>query len=294
MMSLRSASKIVWRNATTTTSGRFSSSAPTLIRGRHTVVALQQQQNMVFFSTNNNTTNTKPAPHAMLTLDENNKVPAPPMVYISGEEMTNYACNLIVEKWFAPYFDLAAWQTFDLSCKSRDASKDQVLHDAVAAGKQIGAIFKEPTITPSAIQVKEMGLSKAWGSPNGAMRRGWNGITISRDTIHIEGIELGYKKPVFFERHAVGGEYGAGYSAVGQGTLLTTYLPKEEGAPPFVVDKRDLSDDQNVVVVYHNPYDNVESLAHLFFQRCLDSDITPYVGTCIFRWSFFVGVACLL
>jgi isocitrate dehydrogenase len=37
------------------------------------------------------------------------------------------------------------------------------------------------------------------------MRRGWNGITISRDTIHIEGIELGYKNPVFFERHAVGG-----------------------------------------------------------------------------------------
>jgi hypothetical protein len=26
-----------------------------------------------------------------------------------------------------------------------------------------------------------------WGSPNGAMRRGWNGITISRDTIHIDG-----------------------------------------------------------------------------------------------------------
>ena len=38
------------------------------------------------------------------------------------------------------------------------------------------------------------------------MRRGWNGITISRDTIHIEGMELGYKRPVLFERHAVGGE----------------------------------------------------------------------------------------
>jgi hypothetical protein len=38
------------------------------------------------------------------------------------------------------------------------------------------------------------------------MRRGWNGITISRDTIHIEGIRLGFTKPVFFERHAVGGE----------------------------------------------------------------------------------------
>lgn len=82
------------------------------------------------------------------------------------------------------------------------------------------------------------------------MRRGWNGITISRDTIHIEGMELGYKKPVFFERHAVGGEYGAGWNQVGKGTLLTTYLP-QDGSAPFVVDKRDLTDDNNVVVVYH-------------------------------------------
>ena len=64
------------------------------------------------------------------------------------------------------------------------------------------------------------------------MRRGWNGITISRDTIHIEGVKLGeiisplldqliirsmshlillgFDRPVLFERHAVGGEYGAG------------------------------------------------------------------------------------
>jgi isocitrate dehydrogenase len=130
-------------------------------------------------------------------------------------------------------------------------------------------------------------LTRSLGSPNGAMRKGWNGITISRDTIHIEGIDLGYKRPVFFERHAVGGEYGAGWAEVGKGTLLTTYLPDAEGTPPFVVDKRDLTDDHNVVVVYHNPYDNIKSLAHLFFQRCLESDITPYVVTkkTVFKWQ---------
>lgn len=208
------------------------------------------------------------------------------MVYISGEEMTNYVCNLIVEKWFEPYFDTSNWERYDLSCKARDATNDKVLKDAVEAGKRIGAIFKEPTITPTAVQVKEFGLSKPFGSPNGAMRRGWNGITISRDTIHIEGIDLGYKRPVFFERHAVGGEYGAGYSEVGQGTLLTTYLPSN-GSPPFVVDKRDLTDSQNAVVVYHNPYDNIESLAHLFFKRCLESKITPYIVTkkTVFKWQ---------
>lgn len=47
-----------------------------------------------------------------------------------------------------------------------------------AAGADLKAIFKEPTITPTEIQKKELGLKQAWGSPNGAMRRGWNGITI--------------------------------------------------------------------------------------------------------------------
>jgi isocitrate dehydrogenase len=193
----------------------------------------------------------------------------------------------MLEEWIQPFFDTSTWEYYDLSCKSRDETQDQVLKDAVNAGKRIGAIFKEPTITPSAAQVKEFGLSKPLNSPNGAMRRGWNGITISRDTIHIEGIELGYKRPVFFERHAVGGEYGAGWAQVGQGTLLTTYLPANGTDPPFVVDKRDLTDNNNVVVCYSNPYDNVVELAHLFFARCLEAGLTPYVVTkkTVFKWQ---------
>jgi isocitrate dehydrogenase len=113
----------------------------------------------------------------MLSLDH--KVLAPPLVYISGEEMTHYATTLFRQQWFEPYFDLRQWQYFDLSCAHRDQTNDQVLQDAVLAGKQIGAIFKEPTITPSALQKKEMNLKNALGSPNGAMRRGWNGVTIS-------------------------------------------------------------------------------------------------------------------
>jgi len=53
------------------------------------------------------------------------------------------------------------------------------------------------------------------------------------------------------------------------------------------VDKRDLTDDHNVCVVYDNPYDNVRDLAHFFFQRCLDSNVTPYVVTkkTVFKWQ---------
>jgi len=170
----------------------------------------------------------------------------------------------------------------------RDNTNDLVLKEAVEAGKRIGAVFKEPTITPSAVQQEEMGLTQSLPSPNGAMRRGWNGITISRDTIHIDGVKLGFKNPVLFERHAVGGEYGAGWKEVGAGQLLTTFIPKD-GSAPYVVDSRELEDECNVAVVYHNPYDNVPDLAHIFFKRCLEQRVVPYVVTkkTVFKWQEF-------
>ena len=214
------------------------------------------------------------------------KIQAAPMVYVAGEEMTRYTMDRILERWIKPHVDTSAWEFFDLRAKNRDDTEDQVLRDVISAGARLKAIFKEPTITPTADQVKRLGLKKAWGSPNGAMRRGWNGITISRDTIHIDGVELGYKKPVFFERHAVGGEYSAGYKIVGKGKLTTTFVP-EDGGEPIVVDDRKITDDLNAVVAYHNPLDNVAHLARIFFGRCLDAGIVPYVVTkkTVFKWQ---------
>jgi len=208
------------------------------------------------------------------------------MVYIKGEEYTRYAGQLYLENWVQPYIDTSKWEFFDLSCKSRDMTDDQVLKDCINAGKRIGAIFKEPTITPTDTQKKEMGLKKAWGSPNGLMRMGWNGITISRDTIHIPGMQFGFKNPVLFDRYAVGGEYGASFKIVGPGTVTTLFNPKDGGAP-VAVDHRVLSDDCNAVVFYHNPYDNVTPMAHHFFGRCLEAKVTPYVVTkkTVFKWQ---------
>ncbi len=214
------------------------------------------------------------------------KIIAPKMVYIKGEEMTRYGMELILEKWIKPNIDISAWEFYDLSCKHRDDTKDQVLKDVVAAGKKVKAIFKEPTITPTEEQKNQMGLSKAWGSPNGAMRRGWNGISISRDTIHIEGIELGYKKPVLFDRQAVGGEYGGGYGFVGVGKSVTTFYP-EDGSEPVIIDERELKSPENSVVTYHNPLTEVNQLAHHFFARALEAKVTPYICTkkTVFKWQ---------
>merc|ERR1740138_1486723 len=195
--------------------------------------------------------------------------------------------QLIMDKWVKPFVDTSKWDYYDLSCKSRDETNDKVLHDAVASGQKTGAIFKEPTITPSTEQVKSMGLKKPFGSPNGAMRRGWKGITISRDTIHIPGIKLGFDRPVFFERHAVGGEYAAGWKSVGKGRVLTTFFPEDIKTTPVIIDGREVNDAESAVVVYDNPLDNVEDLAHIFFARCLEANIVPYVVTkkTVFKWQ---------
>ena len=70
--------------------------------------------------------------------------------------------QLIMAKWVEPHVDTSAWEYYDLSCKSRDDTEDQVLHDAVAAGARVKAIFKEPTVTPTEVQKKALGLKKAW------------------------------------------------------------------------------------------------------------------------------------
>ncbi|XRB00601.1 isocitrate dehydrogenase [Pycnococcus provasolii] len=222
------------------------------------------------------------------------KLVAPPMVYAKGEEMTRYVMSLILDKWIEPHLDTTSWQYFDLSCKARDDTDDEVLRECVRAGANVKSIFKEPTITPTEEQVKSLGLTKRLPSPNGAMRRGWNGITISRGTIHIPGVKLGYDKPVIFERHAVGGEYSAGYKTnVGRGTLRTVFYPEvhEPGnpsLPPYkVVYETPLTDGDNAVVTYHNPLDNVSDLAEIFFNRCLEAKVTPYVVTkkTVFKWQ---------
>ena len=201
--------------------------------------------------------------------------------------MTRYVGKLMISEWIEPYLDTSDWEYYDLSCKVRDKTNDKTLHDAVAAGKRIKSIFKEPTVTPTSAQVISMNLSKPLPSPNGAMRKGWNGISISRDTIHIDGIDLGFDKPVLFERHAIGGEYDAGWKEVGAGSLITTFYPDDNKSKPIIVDSRKLDNKRNVAVVYHNPLDNVYTLAKHFFERTLKAGVTPYVVTkkTVFKWQ---------
>ena len=215
-----------------------------------------------------------------------NKIISPPIVYLKGEEMTSYAMDLFLTKCIMPNININNWHMYDLSCLNRDKTDDKILHDAIQKGEEVLSIFKEPTITPSEIQKQQMKLNNTLMSPNGLMRNKWNGFTISRDTIHIDGVELGYKNPVFFERHAIGGEYSAGWKKVKPGKIKTIYYSNDE-KESFCIDERLLTNENNVVVTYHNPLDNVNMLSHHFFERCLKNNIVPYVVTkkTVFKWQ---------
>ena len=58
-------------------------------------------------------------------------------------------------------------------------------------------------------------------------------------------------------------------------------------AQPVIIDGREVNNEENAVVIYDNPLDNVDDLAHIFFKRCLAANIVPYVVTkkTVFKWQ---------
>lgn len=62
----------------------------------------------------------------------------------------------------------------------------------------------------------------------------------------IDNLELGYKKIVLCDRHAVGGEYGAKWKLVGPGKVKTTFTGPD--GKEVVVDERELVDKINTAV----------------------------------------------
>jgi isocitrate dehydrogenase (NAD+) len=92
---------------------------------------------------------------------------------------------------------------FDLSLESRQATKNQIVHDAAAAMLETGLGLKAATITPP-----EIG---SVGSPNRILREGIGGSVIVRTGRRIPGVapSVAAGAPIIVVRMAVGDAYGA-------------------------------------------------------------------------------------
>ncbi len=133
-----------------------------------------------------------------------------PIVEIDGDEMTRIIWAFIKERLILPYLDVDL-KYYDLSIQSRDATDDQITHDAAHAIKEHGVGVKCATITPDEARVEEFGLKKMWRSPNGTIRNILNG-TVFREPITTGNVPKyvpGWKEPIVVGRHAFGDQYKA-------------------------------------------------------------------------------------
>lgn len=203
---------------------------------------------------------------------------APPFLYIEGEHESRHAMRLFLECVVEPHIDLSRMQRVDLAVSARCAQEDAPLREAIRQGKAVRAVFKEPTVTPTAEELAAAGASRVLESPNAALRKGWRGVVISRDTIHAgRAASAGYRRPVLIDRHAVGGEYGAQHGLVGPGRVRTTFTGAD-GAVRTIADL-ELSEHASFVVTHATALDEVPALGRHFFSRALRAAVTPYVVT---------------
>src|SRR5512133_634916 len=105
-----------------------------------------------------------------------------PLVELDGDEMTRIIWQLVKDKLILPFLDIRL-EYYDLGLEHRDATDDQVTHDAAAAIARHGVGVKCATITPSIAQVKEFKLKQAWKSPNGTIRGALDGTVFRKPII---------------------------------------------------------------------------------------------------------------
>ena len=131
-----------------------------------------------------------------------------PLVEMDGDEMTRILWGWIKDKLILPHVDLKT-DYYDLGLDHRNATDDQVTHEAAEAIKKYGVGVKCATITPNAARMDEYDLKEMWKSPNGTIRAALDG-TVFRAPILVKGIApyvANWEAPITVARHAYGDLY---------------------------------------------------------------------------------------
>lgn len=202
-----------------------------------------------------------------------------PVAELDGDEMTRIIWQLIKDKLIFPHLDLNI-QYFDLSVENRDATDDQVTHDAANAIKACKVGIKCATITPDEDRVTEFNLKQMWKSPNGTIRNIVGG-TIFREPIVISNIPRlvpGWTKPIIIGRHAFGDQYRS-----------TDFCPKVPGKFTMTFTPEDGSDATNfevfnfksagVLMGMYNTDESIFGFAHASMQYALGRNYPCYLTT---------------
>lgn len=202
-----------------------------------------------------------------------------PVVELDGDEMTRIIWKMIKDRFIHPYLDLNL-KYFDLSVQNRDATDDQVTHDAANAIKEHGVGVKCATITPDEGRVEEFKLKKMWKSPNGTIRNILGG-TVFREPIVIQSIPKyvpTWEQPMVIGRHAFGDQYKATDVKIpAAGKLKMVYEPADGGEAKSweVFDFKE----PGVAMGMYNLDESIRGFARACFNYGLQRNYPVYLST---------------
>ena len=189
------------------------------------------------------------------------------IVDMTGDGVWPEMSKLIREELVAPFFDVD-WKIHDVSLPARDKTNDDALNNAIADLVEHKAGVKGPTITPTENQAKEMGLSKKWGSPNGALRRAIKGAVIMRTPLDVGTLPKNAPKmsDVTIARQAVGGIYGAPNVDVPKDGTLVVTLRSGSGEEEVLAEK---AVSKGVAMLTTESDSSINDFAHATFKQGL-------------------------
>ena len=208
------------------------------------------------------------------------KIIAAPMVYIQGEEMSGVAMrekDMLIDLLVKPHVDVSAWEFFDFSVQHRKDSDDKVVPAACKRITELGAAYKEQTITPNTEQKKQWGVT--FGSPNHALREAIGGYVIDRDTIHPIGAKCGYAKQVLTSRFPLGDGYSIkkNYAVLPKAGTVKMVFVDENGAEQEIGTPTKV-EANSVAACLQTPLVNYGDFFRHGLQRALDAKV-KYIYT---------------
>ena len=201
-----------------------------------------------------------------------------PIVEMDGDQMTRVIWQLVKDKLIFPFVEVEM-DYHDLGLEHRDATRDQVTHDAAEAIKTHHVGVKCATITPSIAQVAEMSLKKAWPSPNGTIRGELDG-TVFRKPILASNIPTAvksWKKPIAIGRHAYGDIYKATEMAIpGPGRADLVFTPESGEPKPKLIHE---FNGPGVIMGIHNTERSIRSFARACMAYAIEEKIDLWFST---------------
>lgn len=193
-----------------------------------------------------------------------------PLVEMDGDEMTRILWGWIKDKLILPHVDLKT-DYYDLGLDHRNATDDQVTHEAAEAIKKYGVGVKCATITPNAARMDEYDLKEMWKSPNGTIRAALDG-TVFRAPILVKGIApyvANWEAPITVARHAYGDLYRNSELAVSGPATAKMVVQYDDGR----TEEKDIFrfEGPGIVQGMHNLDASIESFARACMTYALDT-----------------------